>query len=340
MKIVLTILAFTMLTLPETWAAVYNKDVWRARDNGAETDVTIRVVDDGGRPVADARCGGWLYLERDSEHGRGYAEYTDEKGCARVVGRCSEWFSVVVRKEGYYRTMFEVKYPLEDVDPPIVDGKWQPYGGTRTVVLKKIGNPTAMSVADKSGRRGYPELGKWVGYDLSKHDWVAPDGNGVCSDMKIRFTEQRFSGLDFARTMEVSFEDVPHGGAYLMHADEDSELRTAYAANTNATFLSRFRYEFKHKGRELVQDELKRNQYLVFRTRTEVHPDGSLKSAHYGVIMGNWRFHERYGMSISEIRFNPVPNDTNLEDAETARKSRLGYRQSMEFARRREAEGK
>ena len=92
---------------------------------------------------------------------------------------------------------------------------------------------------------------------------------------------------------------------------------------------------FKHKGRDLVRDELKKGQYLVFRTRTETYPDGTLKSAHYGVIMGNWKFFERYGMSISKILFNPTPNDTNLEDAETARLSRLGYKQRMDFERSR-----
>ena len=46
-------------------------------------------------------------------------------------------------------------------------------------------------------------------------------------------------------------------------------------------------------------------------------------------------FFEDYGMSIRRIVFNPTPNDTNLEDAETARLSRLGYKQSLEFEKAR-----
>lgn len=45
-------------------------------------------------------------------------------------------------------------------------------------------------------------------------------------------------------------------------------------------------------------------------------------------------------MVLGPVYFNPTPNDTNLEDAETARKSRLGYKQSLEFERRRKAGGK
>lgn len=112
--------------------AVYNKEVWRAIENGAEFDVIFRVVDDDGFPVANARCGGWMYVEHDRKHGCGYAVYTDTNGCARVTGKCGEVLSVVVRKNGYYKTSFDVKYPLENVSSPIVNGKWQPYGETRT----------------------------------------------------------------------------------------------------------------------------------------------------------------------------------------------------------------
>ena len=40
-------------------------------------------------------------------------------------------------------------------------------------------------------------------------------------------------------------------------------------------------------------------------------------------------------MAVERLMFNPTPNDTNLEDAETARLSQLGYRQRQEFEWRR-----
>lgn len=255
-------------------------------------------------------------------------------------GKTNERVSIGVDMEGYYHTFGRVTFRSSTSGYRVVDGKWQPYGETRTVVLKKIKNPTVMSPMKGENRRGYPEDGVWAGYDLEKHDWVAPIGNGVCEDMKIRFVTQKFSDVDFARTMDVSFADIPYGGAYRMDTDNFSEFKTVYSANTNAAYLSTYKYEFKHEGRNLVRNELAQGEYLVFRTRTRVNPDGSLKSAHYGVIMGNWKFFEPYGMGIGRTLFNPMPNDTNLEDAETAGRSRLGYKQRLELEKKRKAQEK
>ena len=67
------------------------------------------------------------------------------------------------------------------------------------------------------------------------------------------------------------------------------------------------------------------NSYLVFRTRTKVDSDGKLISAHYGKIYGVWEFFDV--MMAANVQFNPTPNDTNLEDLETAERSRMLQRQ-------------
>ena len=319
-----------------TLASPIDEAMKEAIRHGAMARICYRVIDDEGVPVSNATAHVWFSSYARHQDDADWLVSTGSNGMFVVEHRTNESLDCGFDKEGYYHSSDQILFrDRNDVSIKVKDGKWQPYGETRMVVLKKIKKPTAMSVADKRGRRGYPGAGDWVGYDLAKQDWVSPGGNGVYADMKIRFVEQRFNGRDFARTMEVSFEDIPYGGAYLMDSDEYSEFETSYAVNTNASFASRFKYEFKHKGRELVRDELKKGQYLVFRTRTETYSDGTLKSAHYGVIMGNWKFFERYGMSISKILFNPTPNDTNLEDAETARLSRLGYKQRMDFERSR-----
>lgn len=329
------------IVIPLLCAAEYDKDAFaRLLRNGAVAKYVYRVVDDEGALVSNATAHVWFKSYGRPQDEASWAVKTDTNGIFVAEHRLNEKFSVGIDKEGYYHTHDEINYFGMSAAKRlsiVKDGKWQPYGETRTVVLKKIKNPTVMSPTKGENRRGYPEDGVWAGYDLEKHDWVAPIGNGVCEDMKIRFVTQRFSDVDFARTMDVSFADIPHGGAYKMAADEFSEFKTVYSANTNAAYLSTFKYEFKHEGRKLVRDELAKDEYLVFRTRTTVNPDGSLKSAHYGVIMGNWKFFEPYGMGIGRTLFNPTPNDTNLEDAETARKSRLGYKQQLEFERRRKA---
>ena len=56
--------------------------------------------------------------------------------------------------------------------------------------------------------------------------------------MKVKFITHEETDDDLVRTMEVSFADNPHGGAYRMGMDKNSELMTQYAANTNAVSLS------------------------------------------------------------------------------------------------------
>ena len=326
------LLAFVAAILATTGftKAVYNKDVWRAMDDGAEFDVMLRVVDDGGSPIANARCGGWMYMEYDSKHGCGYTIYTDTNGCARVTGKCSEWFSVVVRKDGYYKTSFDVKFPLENVDVPIISGKWQPYGETRTVVLKKIRNPIRLRDPDSRYRYAYPENGKWTGFDLACGDWMPPLGDGKCADVMIRYMrEPRPDG--FLKSLDISFTNNPHAGAYVMNRDPYSEMDSVYNANTNGDYVGCLRYEFERtaKGNHVIS-ELGFGQYLVFRIRTKTDGDGRLISAHYGRLMGALKYLEKAGMVLGPVFFNPTPNDTNLEDADTARKSRLSYRRSQE----------
>ena len=315
--------------------ALMNAEAAGKTNISAEMCISYRILDDAGLPVPDVSCGGWIREFDAKGGGRAYLLMSDTNGVVTIRGKCSVSFTAFFMKEGYYMSRLEPCLDEDGTVSAIVGGKWQPYGEMRMVVLKKIKNPSAMLPAKGENRRGYPEDGVWAGYDLERHDWVAPIGDGVCEDMKIRFVTRRFSDVDFARTMDISFADIPHGGAYKMAADEFSEFKTVYSANTNAAYLRAFKYEFRHEGRRLVRDELAKDEYLVFRTRTTVNPDGSLKSAHYGVIMGNWKFFEPYGMGIGRTLFNPTPNDTNLEDAETARKSRLGYKQQLEFERRR-----
>ena len=319
MKMTVQFFFLAMVVSANASAAVHNKDVWRARDKGAEFDVVFRIVDDEGSPVVGARCGGWIYMERDRDHGCGYAEYADTNGCVRIVGKCSEWFSVVVRKEGYYRTMFDVKYPAQDANPPIVDGKWQPYGETRTVVLKRIKKPTAVSVLPSSLRDvKIPAYGVWVGFDFERADWCSPYGNGKFDDVLLRFTSDvRKRNFDFTYRMEASFTNCPYAGAYLMKKDGFSDLKSVYSADTNAAYVSTWAFStLSDPSKPVILNYLNKDSYLVFRTRTQVDANGNLVGAHYGKIYGEWHTIER-AMKLFDGCFNPVENDTNIEGDRT-----------------------
>ena len=139
---------------------------------------------------------------------------------------------------------------------------------------------------------------------------------------------------DFKMTMDVSFTNNPYAGCYQMKDDGFSERRTIYHADATQNFSSTLNYVHeRHPGSQRIDNRLENDSYLVFRTRTKVDANGRLISAHYGIIQGKWAFFDT--MLSGGYLFNPTPNDTNLEDAETARLSRLGYKQSLEFEKAR-----
>lgn len=298
----------------------YDRTVWRAMTHGAEFDVLVKVVDDEGDPVANAKCSGWMYTETAPKQGNHYSLHTDTNGLVRVAGKCGEWFSVVLSKEGYYDTMVDIKYPNHNASPMLVDGKWQPYGETRTVVLKRIKNPGRTCIFPRTPQScRIPEFGRWIGFDLERADWVAPHGKGRYLDVLLKFTAMEKRLNDYKYAMEVSFTNNPYAGAYWLKKDTSSQLATVHAADSNATYQTSFKFvKEQSPGTQRHWDFLNSDSYLVFRTRTRSDEHGNLISAHYGTIVGQW-LSELGFMILSDGCFNPVENDVNVEDGRALR---------------------
>ena len=304
--------------------------------NGAYANVRIKVVEVDGTPVTNAIVSGgftagsnWM---TDYVSVRGH---TDAHGVCIAEGRCTDFLRYDVRKEGYYSAEERVYFSRTKAKPPVEDGKWQPYGEERKVVLKKIRNPIQMRGRRVQKYYPFPAFDRWLGFDLGQCDWVAPLGQGTHSDVLIKFKYEK-RDIGYYRSMEISFTNSPYAGVYVMEKDSQSEMKSTYEASPNGVYTDNILYEFERteRGANVVK-KLEGNQYLVFRTRTKVDAEGKLESAHYGKIHGDWRFYEPGGMALGPVFFNPTPNDTNLEDAETARLSRLAYEQNLEFERKR-----
>ncbi len=312
----------------------------RALNNGAKCRDVIRVVDQDGVPVAGVILWGSLQTGLGQDDFTPIDAVTDVNGEAVVEGICTERLSLYIIKEGYYNTGYELSYPDTAASPKVVDGKWQPYGGVRTILLKKIKNPVPM-VHSKPCRSSCPSLGAWYGYDLERRQWVKPAGEGVHADILVRVVEDAKNvTTDFRVVMEVSFTNNPFAGAYMLKTDAYSEMKSVYEADTNANYQSvlRFVHE-KHPresnapyrralGCEVTDTRLSSDSYLVFRTRTKVDSEGKLVSAHYGKIYGRWLFFRCF--KSGGVYFNVCENDTNLEDLEGAKYSQLRYRQISE----------
>lgn len=281
----------------------------------ALAQVRIKVVDQDGIVVPDAKiwggftCGGGMndYVLVDG--------MTNTNGEFVAQGKCNEFLRVDVTKEGYYQSEVKVNFLRSKADPRVADGKWQPYGEKRTVVLKKIRNPWGVKVfAGEQCHRKIPVFGQWLPFDMEVSDWLPPYGSGKHEDVLLRFkSEVRKRRIDYLYIMEACFTNNAYAGFYCGPLNECSELKTDYIADTNANYRSDYIFSEESTAMDPVKiTGLGMDQYLVFRTRTRVDEDGNLIGAHYGKFCRGWYSNGK------EVRhgdgcFNPVENDPNIE---------------------------
>ena len=303
----------------------------------ALAQVRIQVVDQDGDVVPDAKiwggftCGGGMndYVLVDG--------FTDTNGLYVAEGRCNEILRFEVRKEGYYRTSIKIEFWRTKSDPKVKDGKWQPYGETRTVVLKKIRNLGSLMVADVGKlavrERTIPKFDCWIPFDLEKFDWNAPYGTGTHPDVLLRFRNRTTPHwYDFTDCMDISFTNNPFAGAYEVKKDGDSDMKTVYVADSNATYKSDYSFVCERTANgKRTEIYLKDDSYLVFRTRTTVDDEGRLKAAHYGVIHGYW-MSGGDNMRFTDGCFNPTENDRNIEDSYYLREIVKHYRDKIRLS--------
>lgn len=294
-------------------------DFAKALNVGAETKMTLRIVDADGAPVTDAEVEFGFWNNHSQGGFKNSFVRSDTNGECIVSGRCNGSCVWNVTKPGYYRSHSEWSLSDTSASPKVAGGKWQPYGEMKTIVLKKIVAPVDLSCLEYTLIK-CPAFDKWLGFDLGCFSWVKPYGKGSHSDVLVKLHEEGSGDTAFSASMELCFTNNPHAGAYVLRKDKDSEMKSVYHADTNATYKSRLVYSLSVDsiGRR-NENELDEDSYLVLRTRTEVDKDGNLVSAHYGKIYGEWGFYG--GMRAKAIFFNPIPNDTNLEDSKTAERS-------------------
>ena len=301
-----------------------------ARTHGAEAKECLHVVDQDGLPVAGATVRGGLQTGSGRNDSIPIRGSTDTNGGFVIKGKCAEMMRCSITKAGYYMSEFRIDdyghtHQLEN-------GKWLPYGTGRIVVLKQMLNPKPMPCHNSLTSFKIPVYGEWLGFDFQKYDFVSPHGVGSEKDVLFRFNLDNPSRGDYHMTMEVSFTNSPFAGAYEMTCDANSELKSVYNADTNAIYRQYLVYRYDKYPDKVGKYSgfLSNDKYLVFRTRTKVDAEGRLVSALYGKIYGDWNFVGPGGMNMAQFVFNITPNDTNLEDLETAERSRMLQRQREE----------
>lgn len=290
----------------------------KARRYGAEAMECLRVIDQDGCPVAGAKVWGGLQTGGNLNDFTAISGYTNTNGEYVIEGKCTNRIRCDITKVGYYPS--ELCLSNYAYSHSVSNGVWIPYGEMRVVTLKKIKRPGQLYAFPDSLRScKIPEFNKWLGFDLECCDWTSPAGRGRHADVLLRFSSFRKSLCDYKYIMDVSFTNNPYAGVYLMKEDKSSKLTTVYEADTNATYRVSFRtIKEQTPGNSRQWDFLDSDSYLVFRTRTRTDKQGNLVGSHYGKIMGRWVSGKEF-MILSDGCFNPIENDTNIEDGTSLR---------------------
>lgn len=292
------------------------------RDTNWPADIIVRCVDDVGNTVTNVTYEWGLSPDEIVEHIIGRKGKTGNDGCFRMKGRTCGEAMYRLTKEGYYRTQRD--YSLSgDHRMSIKDGKWQPYGATNTVVLKKIRNPIDMRVIPVSHDFMIPKVGVPLAFDIEKADWLPPYGSGAYHDLDIIF---RWDGRRFTDYTGSSIEFIfvqPMSGYYCCPKDEFSWFKTPYRVEEGRAYQTNLvcRDQINKADRRQDVADNKDHQCFILRLRPKMSGGGQVVSAHYGKIYGPIKFGWSYnapGAFSWRMFYNPTENDMNLESTDEA----------------------
>lgn len=287
-----------------------------ARQNGAEGQVTLRITDSIGKPVEKAEMK-VAFFHSDSRGGTVVSKgRTDTNGIFIAAGKTIHSMTYDVKKEDYYTT--EGTYWFHRYGEECVrDGRWQPWNPTNTVILKEHRNPIPMYA--KKVDACIPVQNQFIGFDLAKADWVAPYGQGITTDILLKYVSNYEGPQVFSKRLEITFNN-PSDGVKSFDLDKTSEFMSVYTAPEDGYATEVVDEYERTRTKILKSQEIGRGKYLVFRTRTVTNEAGRIISANYGKIYGpNLENPIEYGRTGGDDRlvftyyFNPTANDRNLE---------------------------
>jgi hypothetical protein len=288
---------------------------------------TLKVVDQDGRPVEGADVAMGFDVGPDG-NGIGVKTSTQraKSPASGVVvlsgGNTSGYSGISARKEGYYeaRHVFQAKAR--------VSGRWEPWNPEIKLVLKEKRNPVAMY--GFSIREGVPGIKDLVfpsrvprgpaGFDLLKHDWVAPHGKGEQEDIRVSVRmEEEPRPMKWPKGWMV-FE-FPGPGNGIRSTLETSlwgaGLLSAHEAPEGGYASKREFGNFVGSMPVPAGAEANWTPVHVFRVRTVLDEQGKVVSALHGKLYG----HPRLGLFNKDgsakwrmtYYLNPDPHSRNLE---------------------------
>ncbi len=298
------------MSAPSTFQEAYQK--------GAEARVEFKVVDDLGLPVSGATINVFFDMV-DRGMGRRIIGDTDTNGVYVAEAKTMGVLEIKVSREGYYSSTDRISFIDMGREHEVKDGRWQPWGMQKEIVLKPCRNRVALHNSWKIC--DFPSTNVWFGYDFEKNDFVEPFGKGDASDIKLMFEwDGKNPGKQPSTALHVAF-DGQFGGGYYAGKHCQSLFPYVYSANTNDMFATKT-IDYSHRfegvpgrGGKWIDNEFDESKSLIVRTRCKVDEEGNIVMANYANITkmefsAGW---EGKGVFTIQYFFNPTPNDPNLE---------------------------
>jgi ribosomal protein S16 len=287
----------------------------KARREGAIAHIDVHVVDDAGNGISNANVCVFFGMNF-APLGHTISGVSNANGIFACDGNtCGDEIVIEVCKTNYYSSYKRLCFATMGAERDVRDGRWLPFGENVVVNLRDVRHPLNKEVRGEFSPT--KALNRWIGFDLNKNDYVAPDGDGEVADLDV-FIEWDGKWYPHYRGMAVRirFRDA-YSGFYPVAKIMDSQLRGPYQANVLGEYKNE-EVRFYTK----VLDDLTRtgkhwneNECWVVRSRCEVDENGNLVKANYSVVMSFDFACQRDGSGAIRMigLFNPTPNDTNLE---------------------------
>ena len=295
-------------------------------------DIVVQCVDDEGNVITNATYDYVLFPDFNMNHMQESKGKITKNGNFRIKGKTNGEIIFTIKGNKYYNTSCDFNL-FDDANSSIKDGKWQPYGVTNTVVLKRVKKPVELrrnriSSASPGEIGIIPALGKALPFDLFVGDWMPPYGKGQKADVTLE-------GIHVpATTGHPSWEHAltlrfcnPHDGFYRIPMDVTSQLKSPYTADTNGTFCSAVTFGIRDKtvvkDPMLYQDWVEKREMLILRLRTRVDAEGHVIGAHYAEILGPLEFIQYQVNPVVKFTcyLNTTENDPNLESDDAAERN-------------------
>lgn len=306
---------FAVLSCISTYGRIVDPAFESAHIKGADARIVLKAIDDAGNPVAGASIhvlmGMNFRLKSYDIDG-----VTDTNGIFVVEGKTTgNEIEITATKDGYYiPSKKRLCFISLGNEHEVKDGKWQPWGMEIPLVFREVRSP--VDLIGKVGSYAIPATNCWIGFDMEVMDWNCEGHGGKVTDFEVKLdwdgkpvdeTDRmlltaRFPGKHSGFYAVDRVKGCTFGGIYNADASKQYEKRSM----TTTAKMRNGAYQYTGYDPDVI---------MVARTRCKEDSQGNLLEANYSTLYGilvdgGWRGECEMRM---KYRFNPTPNDTNLE---------------------------